>query len=322
MKPQATPPAITRGNGNNSTIQKIDVLAEQLVQAGAIKYFCEQPEPRQWLIDHLIPKGQVVLLAGLGAEGKTMLCLQWAIQLALGINFSDNTKTNHIDNFKSLIVSAEDDRLEMHTRLRRISDYLISSGETTKNEIIYRQRDITIITDDTAPDWFSTLTETNKNEMRQAISYDILKHTVLHQNYNLVIIDALTSSFDADFKNISQMQRIMKLCKNLTKKGATVLIIHHMNKSAISAESFDDMVAGIFGSVGIPNRARHILILYKKILFVAKSNISKRVALRLENVDFFNTFEADEIIEHHKFDELFKSLKKGKSNINKKKGAI
>jgi hypothetical protein len=59
-------------NNNSTTEQKNanEAMSGQLLTAGTIKYFSEQPEPREWLIDHFLPKGQVVLLAGPGAEGE------------------------------------------------------------------------------------------------------------------------------------------------------------------------------------------------------------------------------------------------------------
>jgi RecA-family ATPase len=324
-----TPPASAGGNNNgtasttnNSTEQKkkteADILAEQLLTSGKIKYFSEQPEPRQWLIDHFLPKGQVVLLAGLGAEGKTMLCLQWIIQLAAGIDFHSQAQTNAQENFKSLIISAEDDRAEIHTRIRRIAEYYVFKKKLSENILPEIESSITAITDDTAPDWFIALTAINKHGIAPTVSYSTLKHLVLSHNYKLVVIDALTSTFSGNLSEMTYAQPTLKLCRELTKNGATVILIHHMNKSAMSnIESFDDLTSKIFGSIGTLNRIRHNLILYKNCLFVAKTNITKRIGLRMPKNENYYVYDPQHqlIINSDEFDVVVKSLNgNGKNN--------
>jgi RecA-family ATPase len=309
-------------NNNSTTEQKKtteDVMAEQLLTAGTIKYFSEQPEPREWLIDHFLPKGQVVLLAGLGAEGKTMLALQWILQLAANINFHEDAETNAPDNFRALIVSAEDDSIEIHTRIRRIAEYYIVNKKLKEDTLLSIQGDITAITDDTAPEWFSTLTETTRHGIAPTVSYAALKHLVLSRNYNLVVIDALTSVFVGNFLDMTHVQQILKLCKELTKNGATVILVHHLNKSAMSNISdFEDLLSKCFGSVGTLNRIRHNLILYKQILFVAKSNIAKRVAIRVPRDNDYFVFDPSiqYLIEEKYFDGIIKNMNPDKEMKN------
>jgi RecA-family ATPase len=328
-KTQATPPVLAGGNGKNSknsiTEQKEtkqDVLAEQLMQAGKIKYFSEQPGPRQWLIDHFLPKGQVVLLAGLGAEGKTMLCLQWIMQLAAGIDFHSQAQTNAPKDFKALIVSAEDDKIELHSRIRRIAEYYIVKKKLSENILPGIESSITAITDDTAPDWFSALTHATKNGIQPTASYYALKHLVLSHNYKLVVIDALTSTFSGNLSEMTYAQPTLKLCRELTRNGATVILIHHLNKSAMSdIKNFDDLVSKTFGSVGTLNRIRHNLILYKNCLFVSKTNIAKRVAIRVpKNEDYYTLDPSDQhLLEYQYFDGVVKSLSNGNGNTKNKK---
>ena len=98
--------------------------------------------PRQhWLVEDIIPEGNVTLLSGDGATGKSLLALQLAVAVATG---------GHWFGFKpepggALYVSAEDEIEELHRRLARIAPKLDALDQLTiiplagKDAVLQRQ---------------------------------------------------------------------------------------------------------------------------------------------------------------------------------------
>lgn len=73
--------------------------------------------PRAWFVPDLIPHGTVTLLSGDGGLGKSTLGLQLAAASALGRDWLGREVRKGV----SLVLSAEDDRDELHRRIHEVS---------------------------------------------------------------------------------------------------------------------------------------------------------------------------------------------------------
>lgn len=88
--------------------------------------FAGQPIPRQrWLVPDLIPAGNVTILSGDGATGKSLLGLQLAVATATAGEWIGAAP----EPGKVLFVSAEDEIEEIHRRLARIEPDLSILGD-------------------------------------------------------------------------------------------------------------------------------------------------------------------------------------------------
>ena len=100
-------------SGNGADTARPPVKLEVISAAS----FAGQPIPRQrWLVPDLIPAGNVTILSGDGATGKSLLGLQLAVAVATGGEWIGTAP----EPGKALFVSAEDEIEEIHRRLARI----------------------------------------------------------------------------------------------------------------------------------------------------------------------------------------------------------
>lgn len=77
-----------------------------------------EPPPREWLVEGLIPRGTVTSLYGDGGTGKSLLALQAAVDVATGGCWIGKPTASG----RSLFISAEDDKDELHRRVRDVAN--------------------------------------------------------------------------------------------------------------------------------------------------------------------------------------------------------
>ncbi len=78
------------------------------------------PPAREWVVDEMIPMDTVTLLYGDGGTGKSLLALQLAAAMAVGGMWLNRVPMAG----KTVYVSAEDDRAEIHRRVALIANSL------------------------------------------------------------------------------------------------------------------------------------------------------------------------------------------------------
>jgi RecA-family ATPase len=301
-------------NNNSTTEQKKtteDVMAENVIHSCSIqktKLFSQKAQEREWLIRDIIPDGGVTLLAGLGGAGKSTLALQLVLNVLLDTEHMFGNAVNG-ENSKCLYVTAEDDSIEMHSRLQDIAGYYVESVGVAEAKIldIEESNRLMVLTDDNVPKGYENLltAKNHKNIIETKVNFSILKKVVEITKPRLVVLDALTSLFSCDFSNMADAQHVMRLCKELTTYGSSVLILHHMTKTAYSPLNFDSLLSAVFGSVGTLNKLRHLLIFWKNNLFIAKSNLVERHGWKLRRNQRAYEYEYP-ILSDFTFDEIVK----------------
>lgn len=161
--------------------------------------------PQRFLVDGLIPAGQLVMLGGRGKAGKSWLILQLIAAIDRGATFLGRA-TQH---GRVLYLALEDGRRRMNQR-PKILKWQPSAGV----DIAFRV------------DKFDAGGE-GLAHIRQAIA---------DKGYDLVVIDTLvkTLSATADENNNPQMAAI---CNDLADMahdgGAAILVVHHTSKQTV-----------------------------------------------------------------------------------------
>ena len=88
--------------------------------------------PRQWLVHHVVPSGNVTLLMGDGATGKSTLGLQLAVARALGKPWIGLGAVAG----RTLYLSAEDDEAELHRRTDALRQYFCAEFDQLSDLIL------------------------------------------------------------------------------------------------------------------------------------------------------------------------------------------
>lgn len=166
----------------------------------------EPLEPLQFLASPIIPKGSVLILVGKPGCGKTWATFDLSICAAAGINFGSFAVTQT----PVLIIDEE-------SGLRRIKDRLkrVALGHAQGPEL---------------PLKFISLGHLNLNKDADV---GAITRAIQETSAGLVIIDALADVMhglnENDVKDVQPI--LMKLRKIAEETGATIITIHHENKS-------------------------------------------------------------------------------------------
>ena len=156
----------------------------------------EPPQETVWLIDRLIPSGCVVLFSGREGTMKTWLALDWARAVAEGTNWLSRP----CEAGGVLYLDAEMPKDLFLSRLHGIG------GSTNLN--IWRWQDTSFPV---------TLTDRGLR--------------VAAQSHRLIVVDTLRRFMgDKEENSSTDMADITKSLRQLTRSGATVIVLHHAKK--------------------------------------------------------------------------------------------
>ena len=243
--------------------EKNDELKFELAELDAKDFDYSLNTKQEWIIDYLLPKDEITILAALGASGKTTLALQIALYAMLGKNFNDEVVVkNKINNF--LVITGEAKFSQIN---QTIKELLSGMGNPT-----ITPGQIKIIASDAA--LFAT---TEFGKVVKTLYFSKLKEQVNKINPDLVIIDSLMSTSEVNFSDPTQIMTNYRIIKKVIGNDRTALILHHFNKAGYNEKSDADE---IFGSVNIKNKLRHVLIIKNNKglnkLIVKKTNLGTK----------------------------------------------
>lgn len=259
----APKPIQKRQNHNERTrpiLSKREELPVPAFQSVVVKV-CEQqePPPRQFVIEGLVPDRAVTSLYGDGGQGKSYLALRICFHVALGIPFADR----QVEKRKVLYIDGELDSEEF---IRRA--YKVARGmglEKPPEGIYYLQLP-------------GPLTEARIQATVNLSCQEI--------GATFCVLDSFTmSTFGSDPKEAPDMIRVIKYLETL----GTVLAIDHIGKPPIGASNLSQFRQ--FGSAFKWHGARSILQLIKAEggglqILPKKSNFSALSAPICLNLEF------------------------------------
>ena len=239
---------------------KNDELKLELAELEAKNFDYNIESKQEWVIDYLLPKNEITILAALGASGKTTLALQLALYALFNKDLNDEVVVkNKINNF--LIITGEAKFNQVNQTIKEllsgIGNPAIAPGQ------------IKIIASD-----YALFTTTEFGKVIKTQYFEKLKAQIDKINPDVVIIDSLMSTSEVDFSNPTQIMSNYRIAKKLIGSERTALILHHFNKAGYSKKSDVDE---IFGSVNIKNKLRHVLKMRKdkglSKLLIDKTNL-------------------------------------------------
>ncbi len=255
-----------------------DELKIELKELDAKDFDYNVESKQEWVIDYLLPKSEITILAALGASGKTTLALQIALFAILNKDFNDEVVVkNKIDKF--MIITGEAKFSQVNQTLKELLDGMgnpkIQPGQ------------IKIIASDAA--LFAT---TEFGKVIKTPYFQKIKEQVDKINPDIVIIDSLMSTSEVNFSDPTQTMSNYRIVKKLIGER-TALILHHFNKAGYSKKTDVDE---IFGSVNIKNKLRHVLTL-KNNNGIQKIIINKtNLGVKYRNKEFIlNTMLSEDL---------------------------
>jgi KaiC/GvpD/RAD55 family RecA-like ATPase len=160
-----------------------------------------EPEPVEWLIEGVVARGTLTLLAGREKEGKSLLAMACA---ARGVTGGGALAGISVQPLRVAILDAENGSRELHRRLRSLG----LRAEHAERVEIY-----------------------------EAVGHDLRQH--LHEisavlktlKPDLLILDSWRSLWGGDENDAGEVARVLDPLRNLIRThNAGALLIHHMRK--------------------------------------------------------------------------------------------
>ena len=200
--------------------------------------------PRQhWLVEDLIPGGNVTLLSGDGATGKSLLALQLAVAVATGGHWIGLKP----EPGSALYVSAEDEIEELHRRLARIVPQLETLDNLT---IIPLAGKDAVLSAPTGRDGL----------LKPTPIYTALRHIVAKHRPTMLVLDTLADLFGGDeIKKVHARQFISMLRGLAIEFDVTVLLLSHPSQAGLSSGS------GMSGNTAWNNSVRSRLYFERRV---------------------------------------------------------
>jgi RecA-family ATPase len=241
--------------------------------------FAGTPVPcREWLSEELIPARTVTLLGGDGGVGKSLVALQLAVAVSLGVPWLGMD----VQHGAVLFLTAEDDLDEVH---RRLDDVVRALPRPLAH--LHRLFVSSLAGEDAL---LATQDGRNNKIIKATPLFEALKARVDELKPVLVILDTLADLFGGEENDRAQARQFISLLRGLAMKlGTTVVLLSHPSVSGMASGS------GTSGSTAWNNSVRSRLYLDRvredrrvvdpdaRILEVMKANYGKtgnRIALR------------------------------------------
>lgn len=210
----------------------------------------EGPAPEEkFLVAGTFPIGKAAILAGMGDTGKGLLTLSLALHVAIGSPQTNSMSPepiafgNAVKQFgTAVIITAEDDKDEIHRRLEKLDPLRYRSKHTQK---------LIIVPLPNAGGSFPIMQETPTGHELTKHFLDIRTQLLQIYDLKLVVFDPLASFSQADINASPAAGSFVtnQLAALASETKASVIIAHHMRKPAngkpiTSAEQARDAIRG------------------------------------------------------------------------------
>lgn len=192
------------------------------------------PPVREWLVAERFPKGVVGLLAAAGGTGKSMATLQLAFSICTGLPWLEMPieQTGAV-----LMFSAEDDREEIHRRLKSVAKLYSDDVDPFDSAAFepYRAKvaERLYVFDRVGRD--NRLTAKVSGELqRTAFVRQVIEVAEQVPDVALIVLDPLARFDGGDPNDNADSTRLIECAEEIRKAtGATVLLPHHVNKGSL-----------------------------------------------------------------------------------------
>jgi len=210
-----------------------------------------EPPEREWIVRDRLPLDVVGLLAAAGGTGKSMAVLQLAVATCTGLGWLGMPieRTGSV-----LILSAEDDRDEIHRRLHTVVhhyrdavDPFNGSGQWGAHADLIRQR--LHVLDRVGEDNRLTA-KIDRETIRTGFADRVIQTVAGLTGPVLIVLDPLSRFDGGEPNDNADGTRLIESAEHMRKATrATVLLPHHVSKASMGKDSGQEAVRGASGLV-------------------------------------------------------------------------
>lgn len=249
----------------------------------------EEPSELEMLIPSLIPKTSIVIISAPGGSSKSFMALQLGFSLAAKKKFLG--KFEPVKRRRVLYISGEDDKDEVHRRLKSIVDHQLDSGDPAKKaKCLEKVKDrLRIAFTHEEPNFLLYSNRTPLDNADRIIKFCV---DALERPPDLIILDNLTVFHDADHNSADQASGMMRQLRKIHNKTlATVLLIAHTNKSSQEGNINSRLAsASVLGSTAFSNNSRLVISMTQvnegdKLTFPPDVKVKDVVAMKISKAN-------------------------------------
>jgi RecA-family ATPase len=214
-------------------------LLEQFEVFSVARWEGRAKPQRRWVVEGLIPEGQVVMLSGDGGKGKSLLIQQLLTALALGDQWVGHT----CNQMPVLGIFCEDSEEELQIRQMDINQfYQCDMAEMADH--LYLQSRLNMLSYLAGFDKFT-------DEMEKYGLWDQLCHKVRELGIRVLALDTVRKVYGGSEVNEKQVSQFLLMLRRLAveMQGAVILSAHPSNEGLNSG-------SGRFGSGAWHNDVR------------------------------------------------------------------
>lgn len=224
-------------------------------------FLATEPTARTWAIENFAPVGKVTVIGGPGGVSKSMLVLHMLMYTALGKRFGPFGADVPL---KSLYVSYEDDRQEMHKRvftlveaLRELDDGVFDmlydiKGTLKKNLLMYAA-------DDDAASWLILTKPDRYAPPERSARVEWLVGFLRRNKVRTLVLDPAVYTHQLEENNIADMAVYMQTLTAVAKQAnCAVVVLHHMSKTAGWLSLDDINQSSLRGASSFADNARSV----------------------------------------------------------------
>jgi KaiC/GvpD/RAD55 family RecA-like ATPase len=160
-----------------------------------------EPDPVDWLVDGVVARGTLTLLAGREKEGKSLLLMALAACGAMG---GGTLAGIEVRPLRTIIIDAENGQRELHRRLQSLG---LSRERADQLEVF----------------------EAHGHDLRRHL--DELDDVLAQYRPDLLILDSWRSLWGGDENDSGEVAKVLDPLRNLVRRhDAGAALIHHMKK--------------------------------------------------------------------------------------------
>lgn len=195
--------------------------------------------PRDWVIPGLMLRRNLSVLVAPPGSGKSLLTLQWAIMVALGLDWAGWQVRKPC---RVLVINSEDDIDEMRRRLVAAARKMGVDQAALADRVLLADAPETIV-----------IAKTD-NRTKTVIRTPLLERlvaTIKQNEIGCVIVDPFAETFEGDENSNSEVKWAGVLWREVARRtDATVVVVHHTRKYAGSMAGDADASRGAGALIG------------------------------------------------------------------------